>query len=247
MQAFPRTLQILLLMCSIAFMSGCSTLSKNDDPNRQISADPLEGFNRASYTFTNAADKAILRPVAKAYDTVLPRPAKRGVGNFFSNLGEPINLVNNLLQGKVDGALHSTYRFVVNSTIGLFGLFDVADSYDVDEKPEDFGQTLAAWGAKPGPYIFIPLLGPSNLRDGTAGLIGDFGLNPINQISDSTGTRFGLYVLNVVDSRAQLLGTDEVLDKQLDPYLFLKTAFETSRIRAIYDGDPPEQEDDFDF
>lgn len=243
-----RAIKILLISCAFALTGGCSTLSKSDDPNKHISGDPLEGFNRASYSFNSTADRLILRPVAKTYDSVLPKPAQRGVGNFFSNLGEPLNLINNLLQGKVDGALHSTYRFVVNSTVGLFGLFDVADSsYSVDEKPEDFGQTLAAWGVKPGPYLVIPLLGPSNLRDGAAGIVGYFGINPINQLSESTGTRFGLYVLDIVNSRAQLLGADEVLNKQLDPYLFMKTAFESSRVQQIYDGDPPEQEDDFDF
>jgi len=247
MQASIRIYRFLLTICFLVLLNGCSTLSKTDDPNKHVSADPLEGFNRASYAFNDTADTYILRPVAKAYDTVLPKPAKTGIGNFFNNLGEPLNLINNLLQGKVDGALHSTYRFVVNSTIGLFGLFDVADRYQVEEKQEDFGQTLAAWGVKPGPYLVIPFLGPSNLRDGVGGLVGSFGISPINEVTDSEGARFGLYVLDIVDNRAQLLGVDEVLNKQLDPYMFLKTGFESARIRAIYDGDPPEQEDDFEF
>ena len=244
MKAFSRRLSPLLILVILALNSGCSTLSKNDDPNLHVSADPLEGFNRSMYAFNDKADKIVLRPVAKAYDAVLPDPAQRGVTRFFSNLGEPFNAVNNLLQGKFEDALSSTYRFVVNSTVGLLGFLDVAKSYEVEEQPEDLGQTLAAWGVKPGPYLVIPLLGPSNLRDGVGNVVGNFGYYPINEITDDSGGRIALTVLNLVDTRANLLGTDEVLDKQLDPYLFLKTAYEANRINAIYDGDPPEQGDD---
>lgn len=234
---------------ALVALTACSTLSVNDDPNKHISADPLEGFNRKAYAFNDFADKAILRPTAKAYDAVVPDPAQQGVSHFFGNLREPVNLVNNLLQGKFEGALHSTYRFVVNSTVGLFGLFDVAGSYDVEARPEDLGQTLAAWGVKPGPYIVIPFLGPSNFRDGASRAVGTFGYYPINDLSDDNSVRLGLAALDVVDTRAQLLGTDEVLDRQLDPYLFLKSAYESSRVNAIYDGNPPQpsDEEEFDF
>jgi len=224
--------------------SACTTLSKNDDPNLHVSPDSLEGFNRKSYAFNDALDKAILKPVASAYDTALPEPAKNGVGNFFSNLSEPISIINNIFQGKGDGALSSTYRFVVNSTIGIFGLFDVADYYKVEQKPEDFGQTLAAWGVKPGPYIVIPFLGPSNIRDGVSRALGSAVIYPIDIVTDDSGATLALTVLDIVDNRADLLGADDVLDKQLDPYLFLKTAYESNRINQIYDDNPPEQSDD---
>jgi phospholipid-binding lipoprotein MlaA len=234
-------------LCSLLFfclLTGCSTLSKNDDPNLHVSSDPLEGFNRNVYAFNDAADRAVLRPVAKAYGTVVPDPAQRGVSRFFNNLSEPLNIVNNLLQGKMEGALSSTYRFVVNSTVGLLGFFDVAKSYNVEEKPEDFGQTLAAWGIKPGPYLVIPFLGPSNLRDGVGSAVGTFGYYPINELSDDSGVRLGLTILEVVNGRAALIGTDDVLYQQLDPYLFLKSVYEADRIQAIYDGNPPEPNDD---
>ena len=172
----------------------------------------------------------------------------KALGGFFSNLNEPLNIVNNLLQGKVSGALNSTYRFAVNSTIGVFGLFDVAKLYNVEKKPEDFGQTLAAWGVKPGPYVMVPFFGPSSLRDGL-GLIADSAAYyPINELSDTSSTRTALTGLNIIDTRASLLDTVEILENQLDPYTFLKEAYDQNRLNAIYDGNPPEQSDnDIDF
>ncbi|GHA14390.1 ABC transporter [Arenicella chitinivorans] len=242
-------LRIPVVMGTLVALTACSTLSVNDDPYKHVSADPLEGFNRKAHAFNDLADRAILRPTAKVYDTVVPEPAQQGVSHFFGNLREPVNLINNLLQGKFDGALHSTYRFVVNSTVGVFGLFDVASSYEVEARREDLGQTLAAWGVKPGPYIVIPFLGPSNLRDGTARAVGTFGYYPINELSDDTSVRLGLAALDIVDTRARFLGTDDVLNRQLDPYLFLKSAYESTRINAIYDGNPPQpsDEEEFDF
>ncbi len=231
---------LLVLLASTA----CTTLRPSDDPTRQISSDPLEGFNRGVYAFNNAADKAVLRPVAKAYHAVLPDPVENSVGNFFNNLGEPLNILNNLLQGKVDGALNSTYRFAVNSTVGILGFFDVAKGYKVEAKPEDFGQTMAAWGVKPGPYIMIPFLGPSTLRDGAGRFVDTAILFPNEEITDSNQGRLGLTILNIVDTRAGLLGLDSTLDNQLDPYLFLKNAYDNNRLNAVYDGSPPKQNDD---
>lgn len=242
---FVYGIQKLVITGYVLFAAtACTTLSKNDDPNLHVSPDSLEGFNRKSYAFNDALDRAILKPVASAYDSALPEPAKNGVGNFFSNLSEPISIINNIFQGKVDGALNSTYRFVVNSTVGIFGLLDVADSYEVEQKPEDFGQTLAAWGVKPGPYVVIPFLGPSNIRDGVSRALGSAVIYPIDIATDDSGATLALTVLDIVDTRAGLLGADEVLSNQLDPYLFLKTAYESNRIKQIYDGDPPEQDDD---
>jgi len=248
MSNFKSFSRLVLVLGALITLSACSTLSKTDDPNDQISSDPFESWNRSVYQFNNGVDKVALKPVAKAYHAVLPDPAERSVGRFFSNLGEPLNIVNNLLQGKVNGALNSTYRFAVNSTIGLFGLFDVAKSYEVTESKEDFGQTLASWGVKPGPYIMLPLLGPTNLRDGFGRIVDTAAFYPINEVSDDGAVRTGLTALNIVDTRAGLLGTDELLERQLDPYLFLKEAVESNRLSVIYDGAPPEQsEDDLDF
>lgn len=248
MNKFETFSRLVLVLGALIALSACSTLTKTDDPTEQISSDPFSSWNRGVYKFNDGVDKVALRPVAKAYHAVVPDPAERSVGRFFSNLGEPLNIVNNLLQGKVDGALSSTYRFAVNSTIGLFGLFDVAKSYDVTESKEDFGQTLASWGVKPGPYLMLPLLGPTNLRDGFGRITDTAVFYPINEISDDSAVRTGLNALSIIDTRAGLLGTDDLLGRQLDPYLFLKEAYDKNRLSVVYDGAPPEQsEEDLDF
>lgn len=238
----------LPLLLALSLIGACNTLQTSDDVSLQTSSDPFQGFNRKVYAFNDGADKLVLKPIAKTYNRVVPSPARTGVSHFFDNLGEPMNVLNNLLQGKFDRALQSTYRFTVNSTIGLFGLFDVAKKYDVIEQPEDLGQTLAAWGVAPGPYLVIPFLGPSNLRDS----VGRFGSSamyfPNSLITDSSSDSLALTVLGVVDTRAGLIGVDSVLSSQLDPYLFLKVAYENARIESIYDGSPPERpEEEFDF
>lgn len=243
-----QTVKFFFVAIALLIATGCTTLQQNDSLTSQQSSDPFEGLNRNVYAFNSVADKAILKPVASAYHTVLPDAAERGVSRFFKNLGEPLNIINNLLQGKVDGALNSTYRFAVNSTIGLLGIFDVAKAYDVEPKPEDFGQTLASWGVKPGPYVMLPFLGPTNFRDGVGRAIDSSVYYPINTVTDSNNGQLSLFVLQTIDTRASLLGLDDTLDKQLDPYLFLKEAFESNRINAIYDGSPPKaSEEDFDF
>ena len=241
---YSKLLTVLLAVC---FLSACNTLRPTDDTTRQISGDPLQGLNRGVYRFNNTVDKAILKPVSKGYSAVVPKPARSGISRFFSNLGEPLNIVNNVLQGKFERALTSTYRFTVNSTVGVFGFFDVAGHYEVEKAPEDFGQTLAAWGVNPGPYLMLPFLGPSNLRDGI-GFAVDAGVYyPNSAITDSAKTATGLTILNIVSQRANLLGADDVLDAQVDPYAFLKVAYEKNRLDRLYDGEPPKQEEeDFD-
>jgi phospholipid-binding lipoprotein MlaA len=238
---------VILPLLILPVLSGCSTLKTTDDPLTQTSSDPIEGYNRAVYAFNTSADKLILKPIAKTYDVVLPSPAKKGVTNFFNNLGEPLNAINNLMQGKLERALSSTYRFVVNSTVGLFGLIDVAKLQKVDRATEDLGQTLASWGVGPGSYIILPFLGPTNVRDGFGRITSNFVYFPNKEIGNSSGTRNGLTALELIDTRVSLLGTDRLVDKQVDPYSFIKSAYDQSRLRAIYDGAPPLLEDDFNF
>ncbi|GAA6136768.1 hypothetical protein NBRC116583_05150 [Arenicella sp. 4NH20-0111] len=237
--------RVILLLFVFSFIQACSSTNKTVSYEWNQSKDPLEGLNRSIYSFNTTADRLVLRPIAKGYDAVLPKPAKTGVSNFFSNLGEPISAVNNLLQGKVDRALGNTYRFVVNSTIGVLGLFDVAKHQGVNKTPEDLGQTLAVWGVKPGPYLMLPFLGPTNLRDGIGRSVSSAVYYPINEISDNGGTRLGLTALDLVDSRAKLLGIDSALEKQLDPYIFIKTTVENGRTDSINDGKVIEEEFDF--
>ena len=240
-----KTIHAAVIISALLLIQGCSTSNKTVSYEWNTSADPLEDLNRSIYTFNNQAGRLILRPVASNYHSVMPDPAEKGVYNFFSNLGEPLSVVNNLLQGKLDGALHSTYRFAVNSTIGLLGFIDVAKYQGVEKKREDLGQTLATWGVKPGPYLMLPFIGPTNLRDGISGAISTGIYYPIGEITDSSDGRIGLSVLNVINARADLLQFDETINKQLDPYLFIKSTFENSRTKAINDG--VENELDFDL
>lgn len=233
-----------LLFVILGSLMACSSLPQQKESGHQplTLEDPFEGFNRGVYKFNRGADKLILKPVAKAYDTVLPDPAKTGVANFFDNLSEPLNIVNNALQGKWEGSLKSTYRFMVNSTIGLFGLFDVASQYEVEEAEEDFGQTLAAWGVKPGPYTMVPFLGPTTFRDGFADLGTAAVLDKYSLVTSDSAEQFGLRVTEVVDIRRQLLPTDKLLDNQIDEYSFIRGAYYANRLNKVYDGNPPKSE-----
>ncbi|MFT5610252.1 MAG: phospholipid-binding lipoprotein MlaA [Polaribacter sp.] len=244
MKVIIRVLGITFLCVSVG---ACNTLSVGDDSQRQLASDPFERINRTVFAFNDKADKLVLKPAAKGYNYVLPKPVKKGVNNFFGNLQEPASVVNNLLQGKFDRALASTFRFTVNSTIGVLGLLDVAKALAVEPAREDFGQTMAAWGVGPGPYIMLPLLGPSNLRDGIGRFSESALYYPINKISESNSAQLSLSLTNVVSGRVGLLGTDELLDSQLDPYAFLKQAFEQQRVESLYDGNAPVVEQDFDF
>ena len=234
----------LITMFSTA-MFGCSTLSVNDDVTKHHIKDPYEKFNRKVYAFNNTADKLILKPLAKGYDVIVPDPIDTAVGNFFNNLTEPRNAVNNLLQGKIDNTAKSVGRFAINSTIGLLGILDVASKMDIEEKDEDFGQTLAAWGFGSGPYIMLPFFGPSTVR-GTVGFgVDKFALDPVNEI-DSSSTEISLRALRIINTRQNLLSLDEVLEQQVDPYSFIKNGYQQRRIESLYDGNAPEQElDDF--
>ncbi len=238
---------VLLLILAIPLLNGCTTLKATDDPLIQTSSDPIEGLNRGIYAFNDGTDRLILRPIAKTYDAVVPTPAKQGVSNFFSNLAEPLNIVNNLLQGKWERSLSSTYRLAVNSTVGLLGLVDVASKYDVAPAREDLGQTLASWGVGPGPYIMLPFIGPTTLRDGIGRGATTAVYYPNNNFSDDSGKNVAVTALEIIDLRASLLGADELLQRQVDPYLFLKNAYDQNRLKVIYDDNPPESKEDFDF
>ncbi len=239
--------RLIMVIGVCGLLQACASNAKPVSYDWNTSSDPLAGLNRSIYAFNNTADKLVLRPVASGYNTVVPKPAKKGVSNFFSNLGEPLNVVNNLLQGKFERALGSTYRFAVNSTVGILGLVDVAKLQGVERTPEDLGQTLATWGIKPGPYLMVPFLGPTTLRDGFGRGVSSAVYYPINEVTESNGGRIGLTALDIIDTRAGLLGVDKALDNQLDPYLFIKTTIDNSRTDAINDGNTPDTNEDFDF
>ena len=203
--------------------------------------DPWEALNRKVFAFNDVVDTNLLQPVARAYEAVVPPLVRTGVSNFFGNLGDAWSAVNHLLQGKAQTSVEMTVRFMVNSTIGLLGILDPAGEMGgLDRRSEDFGQTLGRWGVGPGPYVVLPLLGPSTLRDASALPI-DFQASPTSLISDAN-VRLGLTGVNLVQVRAGLLGSSKLLDQvAMDKYSFLRDAFLARRRSLVYDGEPPEE------
>lgn len=194
--------------------------------------DPWEGFNRKIHGFNNAADKFVLRPLAVGYDKVMPDPVKGGVSRFFANLGMPATAVNQTLQGRPGDATESLGRFVVNTTVGIGGVFDPASHFGMPEgDDEDFGQTLATWGWRDSRYLVVPLLGPRTVRD-TVAIVGDQSLSLIGQIQDS-GTANGLQLLQIVDGRVRMLPMDEIRRDAIDDYLFVRDAWAQRRNHQI--------------
>ncbi|MCF3481274.1 VacJ family lipoprotein [Stenotrophomonas maltophilia] len=185
--------------------------------------DPWEPFNRKVHKFNNAVDRGIARPLATAYTHVVPRFARTGVSNFFSNLRAPVTITNQLLQGRGADAWDSLGRFLMNSTLGLGGLFDPASKAMVPRRNEDFGQTLGAWGWRRSRYVELPFFGPRTVRD-VFGLAGDIPLSPIRRIEEDK-VRIGLQGLQLVDTRAQLLAIDDLRDTAVDEYSLVRDAW----------------------
>ncbi len=204
--------------------------------------DPLEPLNRSVYTFNVAVDTAVLRPVATAYQDVVPSLVRRGVGNFFDNLQDAWSFVNNSLQLKGAAAGDSFFRVAVNTFLGLGGVLDVATEMRIERHTKDFGHTLGYWGVGPGPYLVLPLLGSSTLRD-TAALPVDIQGNIAGNL-DHVPTRNTLTAVRLVDTRASLLSASDMLEQvALDKYSFTRDVFLQSRRSAIYDGNPPEEQE----
>lgn len=203
--------------------------------------DPWEGFNRGVFNFNESLDRAILKPVAQGYRFIMPDVAEQGVSNFFDNLRDVVTFFNNVLQLKPVEATQDLSRVLINTTIGIGGLFDVATAMDIPKNDEDFGQTLGAWGVESGPYLVLPLFGPSTVRDGV-GIIPDMYLDPINQV-ESDELRYGLKALKVVDKRASLLDREGVVTG--DRYTFIRDAYLQKREFEVNDGRVEFNADDF--
>lgn len=237
---------VVVLSCAV-FAVGCTALprkAQDAEAAQQLNGhDPWEEVNRTIYLFNEDVDRLILKPLARGYRRITPLPVRRSVGNFFRNLLEPTTIVNDLLQGKPLQAISDTSRFVLNTTLGIAGLFDVATKVGVERHEEDFGQTLAVWGVPSGPYVVLPFIGPSYVRDA-------FGLLPYWYFTDprlsldETEARVAVIAVDVIDFRSQLLGATKLLDMQLDPYSFSRESYRQKRLDLIYDGDPPLVEPD---
>lgn len=222
--------RLLLAVAAIALTSGCAA------PRASNPDDPLESFNRGIYQFNDAVDRAIVKPVAQGYDAAVPEPGKMMVSNFFSNLDDVIVTANDLLQLKFAQAASDGSRFLFNSTFGVFGLLNVTDR--LEKHNEDFGQTLGYWGMGSGPYIVLPLLGPSTLRDGAA-LYVDSRPSKLRRVSHMR-TRNQLYLTKGISHRAELLKQEKVMDEAvIDRYAFIRDAYLLRRESLVHDGNPP--------
>lgn len=222
---------------AVAVLStGCAT-GPNANPK-----DPLEPMNRSISRFNDSLDENVLKPVATNYQEVMPDLVQKGVRNVFNNLSDIWSTVNNGLQLKGRDTAESLMRSVVNTVFGIYGIFDVATPIGLQRHPEDFGQTLGAWGVPNGPYVVLPLFGPSTLRD-TAGMPVDTSMDLVRNLDD-VPTRNTAMGLRVVDKRASLLGASNLLSEaSIDKYSFTRDAYLQYRRNLVFDGNPPDEED----
>lgn len=226
----------LLALTMLLALQACATVAQPD------ARDPMESFNRTVFGFNEVVDKAVLKPVATGYKAVTPDWMRKGVGNFFNNLQDMWSAVNNGLQGRGQEFSDSVGRVMVNSSIGLLGLIDVASDLNIERHTADFGLTLGRWGVPPGPYVVLPILGPYTLREVAAFAVDTRGM-PVYNIGEQD-TRTWLPIVDVVDLRAKYLSAGDVLEgAALDPYSFRRDAYFQRQRNIQFDGNPPEVED----
>ena len=230
-----RTALVAVLLASLLAAAGAFAADGQATPTRN--PDPLEKMNRATYRFNDFFDRHLARPVARGYRTVMPEFARRGIGNFFANLGYPTVVVNDILQFKLKDAAKDTTRFIVNTTLGVGGLVDPATKMGLVAHNEDFGQTLGHWGVRPGPYLVLPILGPSDLRD-APGRVVDHYTHPVSYLEERR-VRYLLTGIELVDTRAELLAADEAIDLAFDPYALVRNAYLQRRDYLVHDGQVP--------
>ncbi len=233
--------KLLTLLLPALLLGGCATV---EGPREK--KDPFESMNRAVFEFNDGFDRHIFKPVAETYDEVLPTQVNTSISNLFRHLDDVVVITNDLLQLKGGQTASDIGRFTFNTLFGVVGLFDVASHMELPKHNEDFGQTLGRWGVGPGPYIVLPVLGPSTMRD-TPSLLADWEVDPVYEIDD-TAARWGTIGLRGVDTRAGLLRASRILDTAaLDRYVFMRDAYLQRRNNLVYDGNPPQSElDDFD-
>ena len=228
--------KIFILSFSIAL---CASLAVNAKDALSSDDDPLEPINRAIFGFNEVIDDTVLEPVAKGYRAITPDPVEDSVSNFFNNLGEINTIINSTLQMKLDKTISSTSRFVINSTVGIFGLFDVASSLGIERQREDFGQTLGYYGVPTGPYLVLPFFGPSTFRDAPgfyADIAVERSISPVHTELHHE-ERQVIQVTNVIDTRANLLQATKILDTAAkDKYIFLRESYLQKRAKMVVDG-----------
>jgi phospholipid-binding lipoprotein MlaA len=220
----------LAMLVMVTALSGCATTGEGN-------GDPIEPANRPVFAFNQGLDHQVVRPVAEGYEAHVPGPVQSCVRNVFSNLGDIFTSINQLLQGEPGRAVSDISRFGINTTIGVLGCFDPASSMGLEKHKRDFGETLALWGVPPGPYVVLPLLGPSTVRD-AFGLVPGWFLDPTNYVGGPAA--LALKGTQIVSTRSSNLRASDLIDSAaLDPYLFTRDAFLAHRLDQIYDGHPP--------
>lgn len=232
----PPATRLAAVACLVGALaaSGCASTNPKD---------PLEGFNRGVFAFNEAADKVVIKPVAQGYDKAVPLPGKVVVSNVFANLTDPLVALNNLLQGKAGAAFSDVGRFLINSTVGILGAFDIATEMGIEKHEEDFGQTFGRWGVGEGAYVVWPIIGPRTLRD-TVGFVADGYVDPVRRIQD-VPVRNSLGGLRLVNQRAQLLPLDKTLEEAAtDKYAYVRDAYLQRRRSLIRDGGPQRDNDE---
>jgi phospholipid-binding lipoprotein MlaA len=219
-------------------LAGCTTIqAARGGPGQRL--DPWESWNRKVFNFNEDVDRAVLKPVATTYTNVVPQQVRRSVGNFFSNFADAWSAINNMLQGKFEAGFEDATRVGANTLFGLFGILDVASEMGLEHHYEDFGQTLGRYGVGAGAYVVLPILGPSSVRDAAAIPVDRLASPPA--FFDGTRTQIGLTVLQIVNTRAGLLGATRVIDDiALDKYTFVRDAYLQRRRSLVFDGDVPE-------
>jgi phospholipid-binding lipoprotein MlaA len=236
MRATSNRTRLLSALC-LLLLCACATLP----PGPRNPRDPWERMNRTTYRFNDKFDKAILRPLARGYHKVTPGFAQSGVRNFLDNLNYSVVMLNDLLQGQIKPFFSDTLRLVVNTTIGIGGLWDPATRAGIDKNDRDLGQTFGKWGVKSGPYVVLPFLGPSDVRD-ALGRLGDDFSTP-RQYIHNRYLDYGLWTLDELDTRARLLPLDRLLDSAYDPYAFMRNAYLQRRDFKVNGGRSASEEE----
>ncbi|MEO8306154.1 MAG: VacJ family lipoprotein [Betaproteobacteria bacterium] len=231
-----RSIGNALVALAASLLAGCAAT-----PSR---IDPFEPMNRGMFQIHTAVDEAVMRPAIQMYIDVVPDPVRQAVSNFFNNIDDMVSVVNDLLQGKIDKAGNDMGRVMLNTTWGLGGLVDLASMVGIERGNEDFGQTFGVWGFDQGPYLFVPILGPTTFRDGTGWIVRAAWGGPVGYIPD-VAVRNVIYGVGAVDLRAQLMGTTKLVDTAaLDRYLFIRNAYLQRRRYLVYDGKPPPEKEE---
>ena len=239
MNAPPGVYRLLILIFACG-RAGCATIPAGSAPSPD---DPFESMNRAAYQFHQVVDGNIVRPIAQAYVDYTPKILQQALRNFTGNIDDFFSFINGVLQGKPEKAGHDLGRVITNTSFGLLGLIDIAGDAGVPKGEEDFGQTFAVWGVPQGPYLFIPLFGPTTVRDGSGWIVRGYS-TPIGYINDIP-VRNTLWGLSYLDYRAQALQAESILNQaSIDPYTFTRRAYLQRRRYLIYDGQPPPAKED---